>query len=283
LNVKVTPRFDGRVSIRYFGEDGERVPRDRSNLVVQAMETALRSKGLEFAGADFEIYSSVPVAVGLGSSTAAVLAGLIAADQLFHLQLDEKSLLNLATTCESRADSLRAAWLGGFVACADGSYRQSIVKEQFVLDVVVPETSHVTSVVRQRPADSLSSRPAVGLSDWLARAGVRGSACAEATPPPTSEKFVPGLREALEVRSQGLLGVFVCGSGPALGILQEEFSGAVKLVQDCFSQHGVDSRHILFHASNSGAREWNGVPPDLAVPRPSVPGPLAKKISLIPV
>src|SRR5712692_6755773 len=80
LNVKVTPRFDGQVSIRYFGEHGERVPRDRSNLVVQALESALRFKRLEFSGADFEIYSSVPVAVGLGSSTAAVVAGLIAGD-----------------------------------------------------------------------------------------------------------------------------------------------------------------------------------------------------------
>ncbi len=53
LNVKVTLRDDGQVGIRYFGENGERVPRGRSNLVVRAMESALRSKGLEFTGADF--------------------------------------------------------------------------------------------------------------------------------------------------------------------------------------------------------------------------------------
>src|SRR5215472_19152945 len=80
LNVKATLRQDGCVNIRYFGENGERVPRDRSNLVVRAMESALRSKGHEFVGADLEIYSSVPVGVGLGSSAAAALAGLIAAD-----------------------------------------------------------------------------------------------------------------------------------------------------------------------------------------------------------
>ena len=43
LNVKVTLRDDGQVGIRYFGENGERVPRGRSNLVVRAMESALRS------------------------------------------------------------------------------------------------------------------------------------------------------------------------------------------------------------------------------------------------
>src|SRR5438876_4216177 len=90
LNVKVTPRQDGHVGIRYFGENGERVPRDRSNLVVRAIEAALHLKQREFTGADLEIYSSVPVAVGLGSSTAAVLAGLIAANLLYRVELDER-------------------------------------------------------------------------------------------------------------------------------------------------------------------------------------------------
>ena len=82
LNVKIIPRADGHVSIRYFGENDDRVPRDRANLIVRAMEAALHLKGFEFTGADFEIYSSIPVGVGLGSSTAAVLAGLIAVDRL---------------------------------------------------------------------------------------------------------------------------------------------------------------------------------------------------------
>ena len=109
LNVKVTPRLDGQVNIRYFGENGERVPRDRSNLVVRAMESALHLRELEFTGADFEIYSSVPVSVGLGSSTAAVLAGLLAADRLYDLKLDEKTIFELAAIYESRGDNLRAA------------------------------------------------------------------------------------------------------------------------------------------------------------------------------
>src|SRR5437763_7763974 len=103
LNVKATLRDDGQVGIRYFGENGERVPRGRSNLVVRAMESALRSQGLEFAGADFEVYSSVPVGVGLGSSTAAVLAGLIAADRLFDLGLDDQDIFDLAERHERRA------------------------------------------------------------------------------------------------------------------------------------------------------------------------------------
>ena len=79
LNLKVTLRENAHLGIRYFGEDGERVPRDGSNLVVRAMESAIVTKAVAFPGADFEIYSSVPVGVGFGSSAAATLAGLIAA------------------------------------------------------------------------------------------------------------------------------------------------------------------------------------------------------------
>src|SRR6266567_9074508 len=75
LNLKVTLREDAHLGIRYFGEDGERVPRDGSNLVVRAMESAIATKAVAFPGADFEIYSSVPVGVGFGSSAAATLAG----------------------------------------------------------------------------------------------------------------------------------------------------------------------------------------------------------------
>ena len=109
LNVKVTPRTDGHTRIRYFGENGERVPRDRSNLIVRALEGALHLRELEFTGADCEVYSSVPVGVGLGSSTAAVLAGLMAVDRLFRLELDEKTMFELAAIYEGRSDNLRAA------------------------------------------------------------------------------------------------------------------------------------------------------------------------------
>jgi homoserine kinase len=302
LNVKVTTRFDGRVSIRYFGEHGERVPRDRSNLVVQALEAALSSRGLEFAGADFEIYSSVPVAVGLGSSTAAVLAGLIAADRLFKLQLDETRLFRLAALYEDRNDSLRAAWLGGFVAASEESaadaYRRVVVPENFVLSVVVPEVSLLpggwgaaldgsvqrTALQGQDPSGVDCFSQARALAEFFARPGSGRVPNLGAPVPPACKKVVPGLEQALQVRVPGLQLVFPCGSGPAVGVLTEEDPVfAVQAVQECFERQGVASNSLEFRLSNSGARELNAVPPDLSLPRASALSPPAKKISLIPV
>jgi homoserine kinase len=277
LNVKVTPRLDGHVGIRYFGENGERVPRDRSNLVVRAMEAALHLKGLEFTGGDFEIYSTVPVAVGLGSSTAAVLAGLLAADRLFRLGLEEKTLFDLAAIYEEREDNLRAAWLGGFVTSAqEGAsrlHRRTVVPENFSLSVVAPHTPLDPVARRNRPGRTPRQDAAVhasrarAISEFFARPGQGEPFALDDPLPPTCEKHVPGLEEALKIRLSGVLGVFVCGSGPGVGILAQENSAqAIAAVQDCFARQGIASTAGEFRPTNAGARDWNAVTPQIALP-----------------
>ncbi len=305
LNVKVTRRHDGHVGIRYFGENGERVPRDRSNLVVRAIEAALQLKQREFTGADLEIYSSVPVAVGLGSSTAAVLAGLISANLLYRLGLDEKSLFDLAGIYENRDGNLRAAWLGGFVACVEDApgvghgpsarapfvYQRTIVPENFVLNVVVPETSLIPGAraagsgqrageggksarASKRGSNRKTGRPsgsfaekdatsrlnrAAAFIEFFAQQGNGNPFEVAASLPPTCKKKVAGLEEALQVRTPGLLSVFVCGSGPAVGIFAGENSaGAVRAVREAFTRHKVGTRCYEFRPSNVGAVDWNG-------------------------
>ena len=85
------------------------VPRDRSNLVVRAFE-ALHPAD-DFA---FRIASQIPLSGGLGSSAAAIVAGLVAADHIFELDAD---LFGLARELEGHPDNVAAALYGGFVVC----------------------------------------------------------------------------------------------------------------------------------------------------------------------
>jgi homoserine kinase len=88
------------------------VPLDRSNLLVRAFE--------RLAPADrftFRIRSQIPLTGGLGSSAAAIVAGLTAADHLFELDAD---VLAHASEMEGHPDNVAAALEGGFVVCADG-------------------------------------------------------------------------------------------------------------------------------------------------------------------
>jgi len=86
------------------------VPDGRENLCVRAFERLHPAEGLTFT-----IRSQIPLARGLGSSAAAIAAGLMAADHMFELDAD---LFELAHELEGHPDNVAAALYGGFVICA---------------------------------------------------------------------------------------------------------------------------------------------------------------------
>src|SRR6202453_3156791 len=88
------------------------VARGRENLCVRAFERLHPADGFTF-----RIKSEIPLSGGLGSSAAAIVAGLVAADHLFELDAD---LLALASELKGHPDNVAAALCGGFVICADG-------------------------------------------------------------------------------------------------------------------------------------------------------------------
>jgi homoserine kinase len=87
----------------------EGIPVDRSNLCVQAFEKLHPADGLTF-----RISSEIPPASGLGSSAAAIVAGLTAADHMFELDAD---VYPHAVDIEGHPDNVAAALIGGFVIC----------------------------------------------------------------------------------------------------------------------------------------------------------------------
>ena len=87
------------------------VPTDRSNLCVRAFEALHPADGLTF-----HIRSEIPVGAGLGSSAAAIVAGLVAADHLFEL---DAPIFEKAIEIEGHPDNVAAALRGGFVICTE--------------------------------------------------------------------------------------------------------------------------------------------------------------------
>jgi homoserine kinase len=87
----------------------------RDNLVVRAFERLRPADGISF-----RLRSEIPLARGLGSSAAAIVAGLFAADHLFELGLAKEDFLACATEIEGHPDNVAAAIYGGFVICGAG-------------------------------------------------------------------------------------------------------------------------------------------------------------------
>jgi len=100
-----------------FDPGGLEVPTGRDNLIVRAFESLRPADGIAF-----RLRSEIPLARGLGSSAAAIVAGLAAADHLYELALSKEEMLARATELEGHPDNVAAAIYGGFVVCgADGS------------------------------------------------------------------------------------------------------------------------------------------------------------------
>ncbi len=91
------------------------VPLDRSNLCVRAFELLHSADGVRFS-----IRSAIPPAAGLGSSAAAIVAGVAAADHMYEL---DAPLFELAAELEGHPDNVAAALLGGFVVAVDPPVR----------------------------------------------------------------------------------------------------------------------------------------------------------------
>jgi homoserine kinase len=89
--------------------DVDGVALDHSNLCVQAFEKLHPAETLTF-----RIRSEIPLAAGLGSSAAAIVAGLVAADHMYELDAD---ILPAAIDIEGHPDNVAAALLGGFAIC----------------------------------------------------------------------------------------------------------------------------------------------------------------------
>ncbi len=116
------------------------ISRDRRNLAVRGFERLHPADGFTF-----RISSDIPLCGGLGTSAAAYVAGLVAADSIFELDAD---LLTHATALEGHPDNVAAALLGGIVICADGRATRLDPPEGLEAVLVAPHEAVRTSQAR---------------------------------------------------------------------------------------------------------------------------------------
>ena len=150
----VTELAGDALEIRVTGEGAASVPMDASHLVVRAMAHAFASVGRALPGVRLEAVNAVPHGRGLGSSGAAVVAGLLAAKGLLEpkVVLDADALLRMATELEGHPDNVAPALFGGLtIAWVDESgpqHKKLLVHRGVSPLVLVPEFTMSTSVAR---------------------------------------------------------------------------------------------------------------------------------------
>jgi homoserine kinase len=133
------------------------VPLDESHLVVRAMRAAFDLAGVQPPGLRLSCLNVIPHARGLGSSSAAIVAGVVLARGLVaggSLLVDDDALYRLAARIEGHPDNVAPAFYGGFVISgrdgADGDFFavHSSVDPRIEAVVLVPPSPVSTEVAR---------------------------------------------------------------------------------------------------------------------------------------
>jgi homoserine kinase len=230
------------------------VSKGRENLCVRAFERLHPADGFSF-----RIRSQIPLAGGLGSSAAAIVAGLMAADHLFELDVD---LLAHASELEGHPDNVAASLYGGFVICADGEATRFDPPTGLEALAVVPEQPVRTRAARaalpaQVPLEDAVFNIAHGALLTLGLAKGDWDLLARGLQDRLHERqrghlFPRSLELALRARELGALGATISGAGPSVLVwcfyeqtgavaeaLTPEIAGWAKLLRASFEPQGA--------------------------------------------
>jgi homoserine kinase len=211
----------------------------------------------------FRIASEIPLSGGLGSSAAAYVAGLIAADSVFELDAD---LLALATELEGHPDNVAAALHGGFVVCADGRAVRFEPPAGLEGVLVVPHAAVRTKQARAAlPAEvpmgdavfnvSHAALLMLGLArgDWdLVAAGLD-----DRLHQPRREHLYPRSMDLVRsARDVGALGATISGAGPTVLFWchYEQTAGVVEALRRV-AAGWADVLHAPFEPNGADVRE----------------------------
>ncbi len=214
-------------------------PKDEKNFIFQiAMETAARYDQ-KLPGCTIRMSSDIPLARGLGSSAAAIVAGIELADSLCQLQLTKQEKLELATSIEGHPDNVGASIFGGLViGCQleEGVYVETFSNLELDAVVVIPKQELLTKDSRDVLPEEFSYKKAVqagAIGNVLVAALLNHNYTlvgkmmkADLYHQPYRNVLVPHLELIEEEAAKlGVFGVALSGAGPTVLCLTEKGMG----------------------------------------------------------
>lgn len=255
LSVYLTCRFRPApaLAIRATGRDAAQISTGGDNLIWQTALNVARDTGSPLPPIELEIHNDIPLGKGMGSSAAALVAGVIIANRLLELGWSQHSILNEAARIEGHPDNVAACVLGSVVASAidSGGVARSVrleLPQHFHVSVIVPDFPLPTHEARRALPGHYSKADTVfnvQRAALLTAALATGSTAAfpaafeDRLHQPYREPLVPGLAAILKLRAPGLLGCTLSGAGPSVLVFYEKGHEQVcDLVRQIFAHHG---------------------------------------------
>lgn len=253
--------------------DGTDVPKDASNIVYDTAKTLYDICGKPLNGLKIQQINNIPMARGLGSSSACIIAGLVGANQLLGEPMGLDDLVNLSAQIEGHPDNTAPALLGGIVtAVFDGKCVHWVKQEVYTtlkFVVVIPDFELKTEKARACLPKEISHKDAVYN---LSRAALFSAslltgkyenlrtAVHDRLHQPYRMELIPHGRDVFDTAySLGAYAAYLSGAGPALMAIvdadNEYFEGKMRFALDRMGLHSWEVHEL--HIDNIGTRIIN--------------------------
>ncbi|HKW99129.1 MAG TPA: homoserine kinase [Bryobacteraceae bacterium] len=269
LGIYLECRFceSDRLLIEVEGRDSETISTGEDNLIWRTALAVAADTRLAMPPIELRIHNDIPIGKGLGSSAAALTAGVVIADRMLGLHWKPLRILDEAARLEGHPDNVAACVLGSIVASAidAGGVARTVrldMPARFEIGVVVPDFTLPTTQARSVLPDCYSRADAifnVQRAALLMAALAAGNTTAFPTAledryhQPYRAALVPGLDDILRLRAPGLLGCTLSGAGPSILVFYERgYQQVCDLVRQVFALHGHASEVLRTAVADCG-------------------------------
>lgn len=260
---------DSGLHIEIQGEGADVLAGDESNLVYQAADMVFERVGGETPPLTIRLTNHIPLARGLGSSGAASVGGLMAANAISGAGLTRDEILNMAAEIDGHPDNAAASIFGGLVIASSNGQCITCMKllppKPVNVVVVVPDFHLLTSDARAVLPASVDLQAAVFnisraslLVAALATGDFRflGIAADDKLHQPYREKLIPGMEDVFQAARSvdENAAVALSGAGPSIVAFCTDKSDKIgESMRQAFLKHGIDSRIMILDIDEKGA------------------------------
>ncbi len=258
----------GRLDVRIEGEGAEDLRWGEENRVLRAIRLAFEEADRRLPSLALEQKNNIPLGRGLGSSAAATVAGLVAANALCGSPLSADQILMLATQLEGHPDNVAPALLGGLVIAVQHEgqllYNKIAVPVDLKAALFVPDFSMPTADARRVLPTEIPRSDAVynlGRVALLVAALIEGhyefldAATHDRLHQPYREVIFPAMPTLLSAaREAGALGAFLSGAGSTvLALCRENAEKVAEAMADAAQKLSLTGQALVVPVTSKGA------------------------------
>ena len=259
----------GTIRIEIVGEGKDSIPNGKDNIICQAVQTVLDRVGKSYEGIYLKLYNNIPLARGLGSSAAAIVAGLFAANAATGNILTKEEIFHMATEIEGHPDNVAPAIFGGITISVmqdnQPSYLRFMPEKSLNMVVAIPEFNLSTHKARQVLPTSIDIKDAVfniSRVALLIGALCKGEfhhlrhALEDKIHQPYRQHLIPGMQQVFNAAiAKGAYGAAISGAGPCLIAFSEANCDDIGIAMvEAFANNKINANYVVLNIDPDGAK-----------------------------